>query len=72
MSHSGIYQAFSETFLWFNGVQMTCALPLQVYFGQNMIWNRKDSSARGAGKVLQVGDPVYVIRKVSSAAEAAA
>ncbi|KAJ1393124.1 Pyruvate kinase-like, insert domain superfamily [Sesbania bispinosa] len=44
----------------------------KVYFGQNMVWNWNDSSARGSGKVLEVGDPVYVLRKVSSAAEAAA
>jgi hypothetical protein len=47
-------------------------LVLQVYFGQNIVWNWKDSSAKGDGKVLKLGDPVYVIKKVSSSAEAAA
>lgn len=44
----------------------------KVYFGQNIVWNWKDSSAKGDGKVLKLGDPVYVIKKVSSSAEAAA
>lgn len=43
-----------------------------VYFGQNIVWNWRDSSATGDGKVLKVGDPVYVLRQVSSPAEAAA
>ncbi|KAK7303851.1 hypothetical protein RJT34_14768 [Clitoria ternatea] len=44
----------------------------KVYFGQNLVWNWMDSSAEGSGKAIEVGDHVYVIRKVSSAAEAAA
>lgn len=43
-----------------------------VYFGQNMVWNWKDSSAEGNGKTINLGDPVYVLKKVSSADEAAA
>ncbi|KAE9591077.1 putative molybdenum cofactor sulfurtransferase [Lupinus albus] len=42
------------------------------YFGQNLVWNWKDSSAKGNGKIINVGDPVYVHKKVSSADEAAA
>jgi len=45
---------------------------MQVYFGQNMVWNWMDSSAEGSEKIIKVGDSVYVIRKVSSAVEAAA
>lgn len=44
----------------------------KVYFGQNVVWNWKDSSAKRSGKFLEVGDLVYVLRKVSSADEAAA
>ncbi|CAJ1975946.1 unnamed protein product [Sphenostylis stenocarpa] len=44
----------------------------KVYFGQNMVWNWMESSAKGSEKIIQVGDPVYVIRMVSSAAQAAA
>jgi len=36
------------------------------------VWNWKDSSAKGDEKVLKLGDPVYVIKKLSSPAEAAA
>jgi hypothetical protein len=43
---------------------------LQVYFGQNLVW--KDSLTEGKGKFLKVGDPIYILRKVSSANEAAA
>jgi hypothetical protein len=43
---------------------------LQVYFGQNLVW--KDSLTEGKGKILKVGDPIYIQRKVSSANEAAA
>jgi len=53
-------------------VLLTCLLLMQVYFGQNMVWNWMDSSAKRSGKIIQVGDPVFVLRKVSSAAEAAA
>ncbi|MCL7046182.1 hypothetical protein MKW94_012447 [Papaver nudicaule] len=42
----------------------------KVYFGQNLVC--KDSLTEQKGKVIQVGDPVYVYKKVSSAAEAAA
>lgn len=51
---------------------MTCELLLQVYFGQYFTWNWMQFSAEGSGKIIEVGDPVYVIGKVSSAAEAAA
>lgn len=43
---------------------------LQIYFGQNLVW--KDNLAGGKGKIINVGDPVFVLKKVSSAAEAAA
>lgn len=41
----------------------------QVYFGQNLVC--KDCFADGKGKIIQVGDPIYVIQQISSAAEAA-
>ncbi|XP_041027364.1 mitochondrial amidoxime reducing component 2-like [Juglans microcarpa x Juglans regia] len=44
----------------------------KVYFGQNLIWKDSLTVAEGKGKVLEVGDPVYVLKKVSSANEAAA
>ncbi|KAK7329377.1 hypothetical protein VNO77_23539 [Canavalia gladiata] len=44
----------------------------KMYFGQNLIWNWMDSSAKGSGKIIKVGDPIYVLQKVSSPAEAAA
>lgn len=53
-------------------VLLTCLLLMQVYFGQNMVWNWMDSSAEENAKMIQVGDSVYVLRKVSSAVEAAA
>jgi len=37
-----------------------------------MVWNWMDSSAEENAKMIQVGDSVYVLRKVSSAVEAAA
>ncbi|OVA12746.1 Molybdenum cofactor sulfurase [Macleaya cordata] len=42
----------------------------KVYFGQNLVC--RDSLSEGKGKVLQVGDPIYVFKKVSSAADARA
>lgn len=42
----------------------------KVYFGQNLVW--KDYFTEGKGKILKVGDPVSILRKVSSANEAAA
>ncbi|KAF3450069.1 hypothetical protein FNV43_RR06148 [Rhamnella rubrinervis] len=42
----------------------------KIYFGQNMVW--KDCLAEGKGKILKIGDPVYVLEQVSTAAEAAA
>ncbi|GAB4857975.1 hypothetical protein Ancab_015879 [Ancistrocladus abbreviatus] len=42
----------------------------QVYFGQNMVC--KDSMNGERGKVIRVGDPVYVMQMVASAADAAA
>ncbi|XP_043700692.1 mitochondrial amidoxime reducing component 2 isoform X1 [Telopea speciosissima] len=41
----------------------------KVYFGQNLVC--KESLTRGKSKVLKVGDPVYVLKKVSSVADAA-
>jgi hypothetical protein len=43
---------------------------LQIYFGNNLVW--KDFHTEGKGYIIKVGDPVYVLRKVSSADEAAA
>ncbi|KAH9795437.1 MOSC domain-containing protein [Citrus sinensis] len=42
----------------------------KIYFGQNMVC--KDNLTEGNGKVLNLGDPVFVLKKVTSAAEAAA
>ncbi|GLU22024.1 hypothetical protein SLE2022_381260 [Rubroshorea leprosula] len=42
----------------------------KIYFGQNLVC--KDTVSGGKGNIVKVGDPVYVLRKVSSAAEAAA
>ncbi|XP_031269583.1 mitochondrial amidoxime reducing component 2 [Pistacia vera] len=42
----------------------------KIYFGQSLVC--KDSLTKGRGNVVKVGDPVFVLRKVSSAAEAAA
>uniref|UniRef100_A0A2P2QMF9 MOSC domain-containing protein n=1 Tax=Rhizophora mucronata TaxID=61149 RepID=A0A2P2QMF9_RHIMU len=42
----------------------------KIYFGQNLVW--KDSLSGGKGKILRVGDPVFVVKKVSCAAEAPA
>lgn len=53
-------------------VSMTCKLLLQVYFGQNLVWNWMDSSIKGSGKTINVGDPVYILGNVSSTEEAAA
>ncbi|CAI8590027.1 unnamed protein product [Vicia faba] len=44
----------------------------KVYFGQLIVWNWKDSSAKGDGNVLKLGDPVYINKKFSSPSEAAA
>ncbi|KAG5011876.1 hypothetical protein AAZX31_09G049100 [Glycine max] len=44
----------------------------RIYFGQNMTWNWMGFSAEGSGKIIKVGDSVYVLQKVSSTAEAAA
>ncbi|KAK7289995.1 hypothetical protein RIF29_04084 [Crotalaria pallida] len=44
----------------------------RIYFGQYMVWDWNDSSLKGDGKIINVGDPVYVLKKVSSADEAAA
>lgn len=43
---------------------------LQIYFGQNLVW--KENPSEGHGKIVNVGDPVSVLKKVSSVAEAAA
>ncbi|CAN1828570.1 Mitochondrial amidoxime reducing component 2 [Linum perenne] len=43
----------------------------KVYFGQNLVWKDNDSGA-GKGNVIKVGDPVVVLQKVSSPAEAPA
>ncbi|KAK1556822.1 hypothetical protein Q3G72_012953 [Acer saccharum] len=42
----------------------------KVYFGQNLVC--KDNLTEGKGNIVKVGDPVVVLRKISSAAEAAA
>ncbi|KAI4332081.1 hypothetical protein L6164_017019 [Bauhinia variegata] len=42
----------------------------KIYFGQNLVW--KDYSVGGNGNFIKVGDSVFVLHKVSSAAEAAA
>ncbi|KAJ4981091.1 hypothetical protein NE237_031928 [Protea cynaroides] len=42
----------------------------QVYFGMNLVC--KESLTQGISKVVKVGDPVYVLKKVSSVADAAA
>ena len=44
---------------------------LQVYFGQNLVC-KESCSASGKEKYIKVGDPVYVLKKVSCPAEAAA
>ncbi|KAI3473835.1 hypothetical protein Pfo_027992 [Paulownia fortunei] len=45
------------------------SLPL-VYFGQNLVCT--DSLSEGRGKSIKVGDSVFVLKMVSSAADAAA
>lgn len=47
---------------------MLCVL--QIYFGQNLVWN--DSLTEEKGRIIKVGDSVDVLKKVSSANEAAA
>ncbi|KAF3637585.1 putative ABC transporter G family member 31-like [Capsicum annuum] len=42
----------------------------KVYFGQNMVCS--DSLSHGKGKIVKVGDPVYVRKVVPSGAEAPA
>ncbi|XP_009617280.1 uncharacterized protein [Nicotiana tomentosiformis] len=42
----------------------------KVYFGQNMVCS--DALSRGKGKIIKVGDPVYVLKVVPSSAEAPA
>ncbi|KAI9198852.1 hypothetical protein LWI28_023083 [Acer negundo] len=42
----------------------------KVYFGQNLVC--KDNLTEGKGNIVKVGDPVFVLRKISSVAEAAA
>ncbi|WMV16426.1 hypothetical protein MTR67_009811 [Solanum verrucosum] len=42
----------------------------KVYFGQNMVCS--DALSRGKGKIVKVGDPVYVHKAVPSSAEAPA
>ncbi|CAH9082159.1 unnamed protein product [Cuscuta epithymum] len=41
-----------------------------VYFGQNMV--SADSLSKGGAKLIRVGDPVFVIKAISSCTEAAA
>ncbi|XP_058072227.1 uncharacterized protein LOC131221118 [Magnolia sinica] len=43
----------------------------KVYFGQNLVC-KESLSTSGKGKVIKVGDPVYVLKKVSSSADAPA
>ncbi|PON33694.1 MOSC, N-terminal beta barrel [Parasponia andersonii] len=42
----------------------------KIYFGQNLVW--KDCLAGGKGKVMKIGDPVYVLKKVATVNEAVA
>ncbi|EEF34230.1 molybdopterin cofactor sulfurase, putative [Ricinus communis] len=42
----------------------------KIYFGQNLVW--KDNLNGGKGNIVKLGDPVFVVKNVSSAAEAAA
>lgn len=42
----------------------------KTYFGQNLVC--KDNVLEGKGKVVKVGDPVYILSQVSSPSEAAA
>lgn len=42
----------------------------KIYFGQNLVW--RENPSEGHGKIVNVGDPVFVLKKVSSVAEAAA
>ncbi|KAL5775816.1 hypothetical protein ACOSP7_013373 [Xanthoceras sorbifolium] len=42
----------------------------KIYFGQNLVC--KDNLTEGKGNIVKVGDPVFVLRKISSTAEAAA
>ncbi|XP_042478848.1 mitochondrial amidoxime reducing component 2 isoform X2 [Macadamia integrifolia] len=51
-------------------LRSNCKQGGKVYFGQNLVC--KESLTQGKSKVIKVGDPVYVLKKVSSAAEAAA
>ncbi|CAL1404996.1 unnamed protein product [Linum trigynum] len=43
----------------------------KVYFGQNLVWKDSESGS-GKGSIIKIGDPIFVLRKVSSPAEAAA
>ncbi|XP_010260739.1 PREDICTED: mitochondrial amidoxime-reducing component 1 isoform X4 [Nelumbo nucifera] len=42
----------------------------KVFFGQNLVC--RESLTQGKGKAIKVGDPVYITKKVSSSADAAA
>ncbi|TYG66595.1 hypothetical protein ES288_D05G013700v1 [Gossypium darwinii] len=42
----------------------------KIYFGQNMVC--KESLTEGKAKLVKVGDPIFVLQKVSTAAEAVA
>lgn len=44
---------------------------MQVYFGQNLVC-KESISNWNKSKTIKVGDPIYVLKKVSSAEEAAA
>lgn len=43
---------------------------LQIFFGQNMVC--KESLSGGKAKMVKVGDPIFVLQKVSTVAEAVA
>lgn len=43
---------------------------LQVYFGQNLVC--KNSITEVKGKIVKVGDPLFILKMVSSCEEAAA
>ncbi|KAL5978787.1 hypothetical protein ACLOJK_029904 [Asimina triloba] len=65
----------TETLMKFRSDKDLCPTKSQqrgkVYFGQNLVC-KESVSAAGKRKVIKVGDPLFVLKKVSSAAEAAA
>ncbi|XP_010537018.1 PREDICTED: mitochondrial amidoxime reducing component 2 [Tarenaya hassleriana] len=43
----------------------------KVFFGKEMVWDWKEGSSDGKGKLIKVGDPVLVAKKMTSRNEAA-